>query len=211
MSESEEEDWGEDDEELVVEEMGGDEAEGTGDAEPTEDVDDEANNMRMLAEEAEYEKQDAAARLLQGVVRRGQGRRYAKEYGKQCFIKEWDPEKKQYAYVDTRRSPPSKQWTKPKWLGDDDLVEETRYRAPPNYPKRRQTQRQFALVAHTAEFDDDKVPCSPCVKNDIALVFERILCTLGENIISRCSNCTQCELGVGVIHFRLSVPPQRNT
>jgi len=170
MSDSEEEDWGEDDEELVVEEMGGDEAEDVDDAAPTaEDVDEEANNLRMLAEEAEYEKQDAAARLLQGVVRRGQGRRYAKEYGKQCFIKEWDPEKKQYAYVDTRRSPPFKQWTKPKWLGDDDLVEETRYRAPSNFPKRRQTQRQFAVVAHTAEFDDDKVPCLT------EMIFDRIV------------------------------------
>lgn len=118
-------------------------------------------DLPMSLEEQEYEKQDAAARPLQAAVRRWQGRRYAKEYGKQCFIKEWDAEKKQFWYVDTRRSPPAKQWSKPRWLGDDDLPEATRYRAPAHYPPRKQTQRQFALVSHTAEFDDDKVHSLP--------------------------------------------------
>ena len=161
MSDSEEEDGGnEEEEELEVEEMGDDHAEGSVGGASLSGVAgvDRDEDLPMSLEEQEYEKQDAAARPLQAAVRRWQGRRYAKEYGKQCFIKEWDAEKKQFAYVDTRRSPPSKQWSKPRWLGaNDDLPEETRYRAPANYPARKQTQRQFALVAHTAEFDDDKV------------------------------------------------------
>jgi len=110
-------------------------------------------------EELLYEKQDAAARPIQAMVRRYLGAKYAREYGKQVFVKEFDEEKKKYCYVDTRRSPPTKQWTKPRWLGKkDDLVAEKRYKAPPGYPARRQTQRQFALVCHTAVFDDPKVP-----------------------------------------------------
>ena len=161
MSESEDQEEWEEEEELVVEEMGAEEESSSGGG-GGGGGEDENGDLPMSAEEHEYERQDAAARPLQAAVRRWQGRRYAREYGKQCFIKEWDPLKRRFAYVDTRRSPPERQWTKPKWLGSDDLPEETVYCAPANYPARRQTQRQFALVSHTAEFDDEKVCVCAC-------------------------------------------------
>ena len=150
------------DPDLVVEEVGDDEGvagAGGGGGSVKEDEDDD-DEFAASAEELEYERQDAAARPIQAMVRRCQGRNYARTYGKQVFIKEWDDGKRRFAYVDTRRSPPERYWTKPKWLGKDDLPEERVYKAPPGVA-RRQTQRQFALVSHTALYDDDKVRGRP--------------------------------------------------
>jgi hypothetical protein len=113
------------------------------------------------AEEIQDEAEDKAARPIQAMARMFLAKRHACEYGKQVFIKEYDPQRKTYAYVDTRRSPPLRQWTKPIWLGDEDLHEEKVYKSPPGYPERMQTQRQYAFVCHTAKFDDPNVPDLP--------------------------------------------------
>jgi hypothetical protein len=46
------------------------------------------------AEELRDEKEDEAVRPIQALVRQWLGRKYAREYGKQVFIKEYDEERK---------------------------------------------------------------------------------------------------------------------
>ena len=113
------------------------------------------------AEFIEDEKRDKAARPIQAMVRRWRGRKLAREYGKQCFVKEWDPKQECFMYIDTRRFPPVRTFIKPKWLGDDDLPEERQWRSPPGYRERRQKQRGFALVVHTATYTDERLPDLP--------------------------------------------------
>jgi len=155
-----------DKEELDVEDVEDEEEEEGDDEEIAEEEEDAdpGTPEALSADEAKYEREDAAVRPIQALARKYLGRVYARNYGRQCFIKEWDEERKKFAYVDTRRSPPDRYWTKPKWLGEEDLPEEQVYRAPKDYPPRVQTQRNFALVSLTAHFDDPNVPHLPSPK-----------------------------------------------
>ncbi len=64
------------------------------DSEGDEDPFAAADDIAATADEARYELEDAAVRPLQALVRRKLAIKYAREYGRQVFIKEWDEDKK---------------------------------------------------------------------------------------------------------------------
>lgn len=53
-----------------------------------------AEDESLSEEELRYEIEDVAARKIQAIGRLWLGRRYARSYGRQCFLKEWDEERR---------------------------------------------------------------------------------------------------------------------
>mmetsp|Transcript_31265 Transcript_31265/g.99336 ORF Transcript_31265/g.99336 Transcript_31265/m.99336 type:complete len:944 (-) Transcript_31265:177-3008(-) len=107
-------------------------------------------------EELEEERQDAAARLLQGLYRAKRARRIIRELVKTNYLKIYDPEFERYFYKNKKTGATS--WTKPTFFGSDDIEPQEFYHAPESWDPREPLCHQVAFVCTVDTYASKRIP-----------------------------------------------------